>query len=385
MSTAISADITNIVTGYTWAFELSSHMPLALPAELNRQCLLAAYSSRLNPYTLHQGEIELLKGRTKDDDATIYLQIRNSILRLWTRNPLICVSRDEAVDCVRKDRRYGPLAAVAHEWLARNGFINFGCIQPSDVRCSTPGSAAKQKTVVIIGAGISGLACARQLLSIFKQFPERWAKHRKERLPRVVVLEGRNRIGGRVYSHPLRAQKPGSLPHGLANTAEIGAQIITGFEHGNPLNVIIRGQLALPYHSLRDNLLLYDFDGSVIEDQRDARVQTMFNDILEAASEHSWKPAIKVSTNGMRSYLAPLKDNLHSDRKYDGTPAVDCVSCMALFPCSNIAQLLPVRLRLRRIPRMPGQTRSEPQSSLSTAPADLKAYTHGILAHISFL
>lgn len=283
-------------------------MPLVLPAEHNRQCLLAAYSSRLNPYTLHHGEYELLKNRITDEETTIYLQIRNSILRLWTRNPLIGVSRQEAVDCVRKDRRYGPLAFIALEWLARNGFVNFGCFQSSDLYSNAPSQPAKQKTIVIIGAGISGLTCARQLLSIFKQFPERWTKQRREQLPRVVLFEGRNRIGGRVYSHPLRHQQPGSLPHGLSNTAEIGAQIITGFEHGNPLNAVVRGQLALPYHALKDQLLLYDFDGSPIQEERDIQIQTLFNEILETASEHSWKPAIKLPTNGMRTFLAPSRE-----------------------------------------------------------------------------
>lgn len=290
-------------------------MPLVLPAEHNRQCLLAAYASRLNPYALHHGEYELLRNRITDEETTVYLQIRNSLLRLWTRNPLIGVSKQEALDSVKKDRRYGSLALIAHEWLARNGFINFGCFQSSDLRYSTSGQLAKQRTIIIIGAGVSGLTCARQLLSIFKQFPERWAKQRKEKVPRVIILEARSRIGGRVYSHPLRHQQPDSLPHGVSNTAEIGAQIITGFEHGNPLNAVVRGQLALPYHALKDQLLLYDFDGSPIQEHRDIRIQTLFNDILESASEHSWKPAVKLPANGMRTFLAPSKDVSSADAK----------------------------------------------------------------------
>ena len=315
-------------------------MPLLVPAEHNRQCLLAAYSSRLNPYALHHGEYELLKNRITDEEPTLYLQIRNSILRLWTRNPLIGVSREEAVDCVKKDRRYGSLALIAHEWLARNGFINFGCLQTPDVRCSAPGQPAKQRMIVIIGAGVSGLTCARQLLGIFRQFPERWAKQRKEKMPRVVIVEGRSRIGGRVYSHPLKNQKASSLPYGLSNTAEIGAQIITGFDHGNPLNAIVRGQLALPYHALKDQLLLYDCDGSLIEEKRDIRIQTLFNDILEAASEHSWKPAIKLPTNGMRTFLAPSKGVTLADTAKRAASILDSidfeVSLMTSISCLRL-------------------------------------------------
>lgn len=157
-------------------------------------------------------------------------------------------------------------------------------------------SLSKQKTVIIIGAGVSGLACARQIRGLINQFQDRWMKTRKERTPRVIILEGRGRIGGRVYSHPLRNQKD-SLPNGLANTAELGAQIITGFEHGNPLNAIVRGQLALRYHSMRDNMVLYDFDGTLVDEKRDSRIQTMFNDMLETVSVHRWQPVLKPTTN----------------------------------------------------------------------------------------
>ena len=220
---------------------------------------------------------------------------------------MVAVPRNEAAQCT-KDRRYQGLALIAHEWLAKNGYINFGCVEHPLLRgVPTPTQSWRQRTIVIIGAGVSGLACARQLYGLMHQYTDQWAKRLRERVPRIIVLEGRNRVGGRVYSHPLKHQQPGSLPHGLSNVAELGAQIITGFEHGNPLDAVVRGQLALEYHLMTDNMTLYDCDGTIIDEECDMKMQDLFNDIMEVASEHplSWKPAVKVRTsNSGRTVLA---------------------------------------------------------------------------------
>ena len=105
------------------------------PAEFGRQCVLAAYSSRLDPYSLHPEEYQLLRKHITLAQVTIYLSIRNAILRIWTRNPLISVSREEAAGCAR-DGRYFNLALFAYEWLMRRGYINFGCAEDSWVGAS---------------------------------------------------------------------------------------------------------------------------------------------------------------------------------------------------------------------------------------------------------
>ena len=289
-------------------------MPSLVPVQHSRQCINAAYSSRLDPYALHPGEEKLFKISLDDSQVRIYLSIRNAILRLWTRNPLVSVIRDEALSCI-KERKYHRLALLAHEWLAKNGYINFGCLDHPELQAFSKyrqqWNSWKRRTIVIIGAGVSGLACARQLYGIFHQFMDQWVQ-RRERLPQIIILEGRNRVGGRVYSHPLKHQERGSLPHGLSNAAELGAQIITGFDHGNPLDAVVRGQLALEYHLMADNMTLYDYDGTIIDEQRDMKMQELFNDIQETASEHplSWKPAVKVPTpNGVRTTLAAANGN----------------------------------------------------------------------------
>lgn len=289
---------------------LEFHMPvLAQPQEHTRQCQLAAYNSRLDPHTLHILEFQHLKGRISGPQIKVYLNVRNNILRLWARNPLLSVSRDEILEATTDKRLYG-LAIFAHEWLARHGYINFGCLDIPAALLASSSNAAKQKTIVIIGAGVSGLACARQLQGLFAQFPERWTKERREKLPRVILLEARHRVGGRVYSHPLKTQVKHTLPHNLANTAEMGAQIITGFDHGNPLDALVRGQLALEYYSLKDNMMLYDHDGTIIDADRDVRIQALFNDILESASIYGWRSLARVAADGDRKLPEPWP-NIH--------------------------------------------------------------------------
>jgi hypothetical protein len=291
-------------------FRARSSIPASLSwAEFARQGILAAYSSRLNPFALHPNEYGLLKPHITKKQVTIYLNIRNAILRLWHRNPLVPVSRQEAAGCA-KDVRHFALSQVAYEWLLRNGYINFGCVEVSKQPWSstTPKPThAKQKTVVIVGAGVSGLGCARQLEALGIQLEDKFAAVGQRR-PRIVVLEGRPRIGGRVYSHPLMGNANGTLPAGHRNTAEMGAQIITGFENGNPLNFIVRGQLAIPCHVLRDNTVLYDYDGSPVDEGQDQRVQGLWNDILERVSVFRYKLPTAQTEEGDANLMALGED-----------------------------------------------------------------------------
>ncbi|CAA9957668.1 Lysine-specific histone demethylase 1 [Pyrenophora teres f. maculata] len=305
--------------GRTVEMKASSSIPAELSwPEFGRQCILAAESSRLNPFTLHPAEYKLLREHVTLAQVTIYLNIRNAILRLWHRNPLVYVSLEEAAGCAR-DRRYFGLARVAYLWLMRHGYINFGCVEVP----STVGTIAKSKaknttrrTIIVVGAGMSGLGCARHLEGLFAQLGDQLTDM-GERPPKIIILEARPRVGGRVYSHPFLNQKDSTLPPGHRCTAEMGAQIVTGFEHGNPLNAIIRGQLAIPYHGLRDNTILYDYDGTVVEMGQDILVEKLYNDVLERAAVYRNKPAAHTTVEGNRDQM-----NFGRDPADNGGPTI---------------------------------------------------------------
>ncbi|EMC95292.1 hypothetical protein BAUCODRAFT_72520 [Baudoinia panamericana UAMH 10762] len=261
-----------------------SSLPTSLPKDVfASECVEAAYASRLDPYALHPSEHRLLVNVLMNTEVTVYLNIRNALLRLWLQNPLCSVTVEEAAGCA-KDGRFFGLAEVAYKWLVRHGYINFGCTEvPRDP--TPPKKTASQKTVVVIGAGVAGLTTARQLEGLFAQQSERWTDI-GERPPHVVVLEGRKRIGGRVYSKPLRSQSAETLPQGLRNTVEMGAMIVTGFEHGNPLDTVIRGQLGLAYHLMTDELTIYDCDGKAIDQKKDMINTELYTDISDRAGEY---------------------------------------------------------------------------------------------------
>lgn len=284
------------------------------PQEYANQCIAAAESSRLNPYSLHPEEHVLLRAHLSYSQVTTYLNIRNGILRLWIRNPTISVLRDEAVGCC-KDVRWFDVASLSYDWLVRRGYINYGCAEyvESRYRSPKPGRGKRpRKTIAVIGAGMSGLGCARQLEGLFAQYEDKF-REKGEDLPAVVVLEGRDRVGGRVYSrgYSSRPTQP-RLPKGNRCTAEMGGMIITGFDRGNPLNILVRGQLALPYHALRPTTTLYDFNGQSVDGQRDQLAEKLYNDVLERVSDYKFKTTQSKTIDGDRDLIDAGRD-AHSD------------------------------------------------------------------------
>lgn len=110
--------------------------------------------------------------------------------------------------------------------------------------------------VVILGAGIAGLIAARQL----KYFGFE-----------VVVLEARNRLGGRIFTY--RQEKN--------IVADVGAFIITGIG-GNPIRVLQK-QINFSFQPVNQKCPLY-FQKFVIDKSKDEVLETVFNSLLESTS-----------------------------------------------------------------------------------------------------
>ncbi|KAL1954908.1 hypothetical protein VTO42DRAFT_446 [Malbranchea cinnamomea] len=312
-----------------------SSIPSRLPSHIYaQQCVAAAYASRLNPYALHKGEQALLENHLCHLHVTTYLNIRNGILRLWTRNPMVSVTEEEALGCA-KDFRWMGLASVAYNWLVRNGYINFGCIDiPKPPNPPKRSRKTNGPTIIVIGAGMAGLGCARQLHGLFQHYDS------SQGTPKVIVLEGRKRIGGRIYSHPLQCLKSDTLPPGVRSTAEMGAQIIVGFDRGNPLDPIVRAQLALRYHLLKDISTIYDTDGSPVNQVQDSMAEMLYNDILDRSGAYRHSTVVTPTAEGDRESI-----NLGRDSKVDDGITIKQYEDAAAS--GNIGLLLPAK-RVRR-------------------------------------
>ncbi|KAK4251971.1 Sec1-like protein [Corynascus novoguineensis] len=243
--------------------------------------------SELNPYTLHQEEYLMLRDHISHTQVTTYLNIRNGILRLWVRNPQIPVTREEAVGCAKDSR-----------WFDVASYINFGCVE---VRSSRKHSKqndspkSKQRTVVLEG--------------LFLQYAKKF-RSMGEELPRVVILEGRDRIGGRVYSRSFKT-RPNQIPEqfeGKRFTAEMGGMIITGFERGNPLNILLRGQLGLAYHFLRPETTLYDTNGKPVDLHRDQLYKDLIDEGKDSSAETHKTIRQAEESAAAQPYAAPVSE-----------------------------------------------------------------------------
>ncbi|PQP94776.1 lysine-specific histone demethylase 1 homolog 2 [Prunus yedoensis var. nudiflora] len=198
------------------------------------------------------GVVSELGGKQQND----YIVVRNHILARWRGNVQVWLSKGQIKETVSGD--YEHLISSAYDFLLYNGYINFG-VALSFV-ANMP-EEATEGSVIIVGAGLAGLAAARQLLSLgFK----------------VAVLEGRNRPGGRVYT-----QKMGQ--DDKFSAVDLGGSVITGI-HANPLGVLAR-QLSIPLHKVRDKCPLYKPDGTPVDKDIDSKIEVIFNKLLDKVME----------------------------------------------------------------------------------------------------
>lgn len=98
----------------------------------------------------------------------------------------------------------------------------------------------------------------------------------------IVILEARDRVGGRVHTHKLQTKPKNPTPESANPSIDLGAAIITGFEKGNPLRTILQHQLRAPLHYLlHANGYLHDMDGMPLPPETDSLSDEIFNEILD--------------------------------------------------------------------------------------------------------
>ncbi|XP_056597117.1 lysine-specific histone demethylase 2 [Triplophysa dalaica] len=190
-------------------------------------------------------------------DPTMYLALRNLVLAAWHRDckevltaqkcaPHVIVRGLVRVRCVQELDR-------VLCFMTRKGLINTGALQVS--RPLLP--LSQHSKVLVIGAGAAGLAAARQLRNFGMQ---------------VVVLEARERIGGRVWDDVSMG-----VPVGR------GAQILNGCVN-NPIALMCE-QLGLRMHKLGVRCELIQEGGHMTDSAVDKRMDFHFNAVLDAVSE----------------------------------------------------------------------------------------------------
>lgn len=114
--------------------------------------------------------------------------------------------------------------------------------------------AGRRERVVVVGAGAAGLAAARELRA--QGFP-------------VVVLEGRDRIGGRMWTD-----------RSLGVAVDLGAAWIEG-ARGNPVARLATELGIETQETDFDSVYLYDFDGERLSDGELGKVRDGFEEVLE--------------------------------------------------------------------------------------------------------
>ncbi|KAK7393004.1 hypothetical protein VNO78_21454 [Psophocarpus tetragonolobus] len=185
-----------------------------------------------------------------------YTLIRNHIIAKWRENVSNWVTKKTFQDYIPS--HYHALLDSAYNYLVSHGYVNFGVVSPVKERIA---AEASKPAVIVVGAGLAGLAAARQLIRFgFK----------------VTVLEGRKRAGGRVYTKRMEGGNR------VSAAADLGGSVLTG-TLGNPLGIVGR-QLGEMLHKVRDKCPLYCVDGRPVDQDMDVKVESAFNRLLDKAS-----------------------------------------------------------------------------------------------------
>ncbi|XP_035828739.1 lysine-specific histone demethylase 1B [Aplysia californica] len=191
----------------------------------------------------------------------MYLAVRNLIMSLWTLNPKEWLTKEKCTEYLicRGLARVSCVEQLPQvlAFLTHHDLINQGLVTPPANLTEPFTSLHQGSSVLIVGAGASGLAAAR-LLSIHGV--------------KVTVLEAKGCIGGRVCDQDVEG-----------STVSFSGQWLNGCVN-NPVAVIAY-QAGIDLEQPNDDCRLITEDGNVIEDSLDRRIEFHYNAILDIIAE----------------------------------------------------------------------------------------------------
>lgn len=202
-------------------------------------------------------ELPLLPQGTNQN---LYVHVRNIVLNLYRGDVSKYLTKSRAISAF-ESQEMKAYALAAWTFLDKMGYINFGV--SDDLQALLLHQKQENGSVIVIGAGCAGLAAARQLR--IKGY-------------KVIVLEGRNRPGGRVHTESLFGPP---MPNGSKkmSLADLGGSILTGID-GNPLAVICK-QMRIPLSKIiSDKVPIYLPNGMEVDSKLDKAVENLYNKIL---------------------------------------------------------------------------------------------------------
>lgn len=206
-----------------------------------------AWAIGFTPHSMTSEEEDLLPVGA---DEGVYTSVRNHVIAKWREDVSRWLSEKEAALGIRA--RHQVYVKVAWRFLNTCGVINFGVSRA--ITKNMREAPVNKPPIVVVGAGMAGLAAVRQLRAFGHP---------------VIVVEGNRRPGGRVYTKKIEGA-----------VGDLGGSIITGID-GNPLAVIAR-QLGVPMHAINSEAVpLYTSGGAEANKRLDSQVEVMYNKLLD--------------------------------------------------------------------------------------------------------
>jgi len=214
------------------------------------------------------------------DNPTRYLLLRNYfLLQWWQTVQQATQSSDSVPRTTYSEKSLSEEIYAIHKWLSDHYYIQSFLSPPLSIPRQTIGNTTTETlpyndernkvSVVIIGAGVAGLAAAQHLY--------------KNGFRNLTILEARNRIGGRIHSQTIRSC-----------IVDLGASFIHGTK-GNPI-VSVCKEICAQLYATDEDCILYDYTGERIPEKIDIEIEQQFNEILDK-TDALRKPFITKNVN----------------------------------------------------------------------------------------